>query len=168
VIFGRKKDQKNRSYSLNIKKYINTRIIIDYTYFVEVGDLTLKDDELNMEVHQISFAKVCILSTNCAEITVNSGVDINLEMVDEIHHFLLSQFNYSFSLLINKTNAYSTQLDALIQFGTLTAIDKIAIFAPNKLAKMSADFSASIPSSSELNIDVFTERDDALDWISLK
>ena len=121
-----------------------------------------------MEVHQISFAKICILSSNCAEITVNLGVDINLQMVEEIHHFLLSQFNHSFSLLINKSNAYSTQLDALIQFGTLPAIDKIAIFAPNKLAKMSADFSATIPSSTVLNIEVFTERDDALDWLTLE
>ena len=121
-----------------------------------------------MEVHQISFAKICILNSNCAEITVNPGVDIDLQMIDEIHQFLLSQFNHSFSLLINKSNAYSTQLDALIQFGTLSEIDKIAVFAPNKLAKMSADFSASIPSSSKLNIDVFTERDDAFDWITLK
>ena len=119
-----------------------------------------------MEVHRISYAKIIIWSSNSAEIIVSPGVDIDLQMVDEIHHFLLSQFNHSFSLLINKTNAYSTQLDALIQFGTLIAIDKIAIFAPNKLAKMSADFSATIPSSAVLNIEVFTERDDALDWLT--
>ena len=119
-----------------------------------------------MEVQQISFAKVCVLRTGVAEITVDSGADINLEMVDEIHQFLLSLFSHSFSLLINKSNSYSTQLDALIQFGTLAAIDKIAIFAPNKLAKMSAEFSATIPSSAALNIEVFTERDDALDWLT--
>jgi len=121
-----------------------------------------------MEVHQISFAKIGVLSSNFAEITVDPGVDIDLKMVDEVHQFLLSQFNHSFSLLINKTNAYSTQLDALIQIGTLPAIDKIAIFAPNKLAKMSADFSATIPSSMVLNIEVFTERNDALDWLTLE
>tara|TARA_B100000809_G_scaffold154781_1_gene152077 strand:- start:71 stop:451 length:381 start_codon:yes stop_codon:yes gene_type:complete len=120
-----------------------------------------------MEVHQISFAKVCVLRNGLAEITVDSGADINLAMVDEIHQLLLSLFSHSFSLLINKSNSYSTQLDALIQFGTLTRINKIAIFAPNKLAKMSAEFSASIPSSTSLKIEVFTERDDALDWLTL-
>jgi hypothetical protein len=118
-----------------------------------------------METHQISFAKVCVLSHDLAEITVDSGIDINLDMVNELHHLLLSLFSESFSLLINKSNAYSTQLDALIHFGTLPAIDKIAIFAPNKFAKMSADFSATIPSSAVLTIDVFTERDDALAWL---
>lgn len=118
-----------------------------------------------MEIHQISFAKICVLHNDLAEITVYNGADIDLIMVDEIHHYLLSLFSDSFSLLINKTNAYSTQLDALIQFGTLTAIDKIAIFAPNKLAKMSAEFSATIPSSASLNIEVFTDRDEALAWL---
>ena len=118
-----------------------------------------------MGIHQISFAKVSVLSNDIAEITVDGGTDITLDMVNELHHLLLSLFSNSFSLLINKTNSYSTQLDALIHFGTLSAIDKIAIFAPNKLAKMSADFSASIPSSAVLNIEVFTERDDALAWL---
>jgi len=118
-----------------------------------------------MEMHQISFAKVCVLSNDLAEITVDSGADINLNMVNELHQLLLSLFCDSFSLLINKSNSYSTQLDALIHFGTLPAIDKIAIFAPNKLAKMSANFSATIPSSAVLTIEVFTERGDALEWL---
>lgn len=119
-----------------------------------------------MEVRKISFATVSILHCGLAEILVDKGADIDIDMVDEIHDCLLSLFNHSFSLLINKSNAYSTQLDALIKFGTLRAIDKIAVFAPNKLAKMSADFSATIPSSATLNIQVFTERDDALAWLS--
>lgn len=119
-----------------------------------------------MEIHQISFAQIRVLRSDLAEITVVDGVDIDLIMVDEIHRYLLSLFSYSFSLLINKTNSYSTQLDALIQFGNLAPLDKIAVFAPNKLAKMSADFSASIPSSNALTIEVFTDREEALAWLS--
>jgi len=119
-----------------------------------------------MEVYKISFAQIFIIQSNLAEIVVDSGVDIDIVMVAEIHTSLLSLLDDSFSLLINKTNAYSTQLDALIKFGELAEIDKIAVFAPNKLAKLSADFSATIPSSQELNIEVFTERDEALAWLS--
>ena len=119
-----------------------------------------------MDVHQISFARIVLLGDDLAEVTVNSGVDISLTMVNEIHAALLSLFDHSFSLLINKTNAYSTQLDALIHFGTLPTLNKIAIFAPNKLAQMSADFSANIPSASLLTIEVFTERDAALAWLT--
>ena len=118
-----------------------------------------------MDVHQISFAKITVLRNDLAEIVVDDGVDINVKMVDEIHYCLLSIFNHTFSLLINKTNSYSSQLDALMKFGTLATINKIAIFAPNKMARMSADFSATIPSSKTLNIEVFIDRDDALLWL---
>lgn len=119
-----------------------------------------------MELHEISFGKVIVLDADIAEVIVDEGVDIDITMVEEIHKCFLSIFTHSFSLLINKSNSYSTQLDALIHFGTLEAIDKIAIFAPNKMAKMSADFSADIPSSATLNIQVFTGRDDALTWLT--
>ena len=118
-----------------------------------------------MDVHQISFAKITVLRNDLAEIVVDNGVDINVKMVDEIHHCFLSIFSHTFSLLINKTNSYSTQLDALMQFGTLASINKIAIFAPNKMARMSADFSATIPSSKSLNIEVFIDRNDAILWL---
>ncbi len=118
-----------------------------------------------MELYRISFGEVSVLSNGIAEITVDEAANIDLKMVNEIHHCLLSIFTHSFSLLINKTNSYSTQLDALIHFGTLPTIDKIAVFAPNKMAKLSADFAADIPSSAILNIQVFTKRDDALAWL---
>jgi len=118
-----------------------------------------------MELHKISFATISVLRNDLAEIMVDEGVDMDLAMVDEIHLSLLSIFTGSFSLLVNKTNSYSSQLDALIQFGALATIDKIAIFAPNKMARLSADFTASIPSSAKLNIQVFTCRDEALAWL---
>ncbi len=121
-----------------------------------------------MELQALSFVKISIVQANIAEIMVDEGVDINIEMVDEIHDNFLSTFANSFSLLINKTNSYSTQLDALIKFGTLSTINKIAVYAPNKWAKLSADFAADIPSSAVLNIQVFTNRDEALSWLQLE
>ena len=118
-----------------------------------------------MELHQLSFCKVSVIKADIAEVIVDEGVNIDITMVEEIHNCFLSIFSRSFSLLINKTNSYSTELDALIKFGTLAAINKIAVFAPNKMAKLSADFSADIPSSAELNIQVFTNRDVAFAWL---
>ncbi|TPH15664.1 STAS/SEC14 domain-containing protein [Litorilituus lipolyticus] len=118
-----------------------------------------------MEVHQVSFATIKVLKPNLGEVIVNEGVEVNTVMVTEMHQKFVEIFASSFSLLINKKHAYSTQLDALIKFGELSAIDKIAIYAPNQLAKLSADFSATIPSSAKLNIEVFTQRDDALSWL---
>lgn len=119
-----------------------------------------------MDLYRVSFAKLNILSNTVCEVIVDDGVNINLEMVEEIHAAFRMNFSDQFSLLINKRNSYSTELDALIQFGKLPQINKIAIFAPNKLAKMSADFSADIPSSAALNIEVFINRENALTWLN--
>ena len=119
-----------------------------------------------MNIHKTSFATIVVLNNNLAEITVDNGVDIDLTMVDEILNCLLSIFSHNFSLLINKKNSYSTQLDALIYFNAFSAIDNMAVFAPNKFAKLSADFSATLPSSASLNIEVFTEREAALAWLT--
>ena len=118
-----------------------------------------------MDIHPLSFGKIIILRDDLAEVIIDEGVDINIKMVEEIHHVLLSIFTHSFSLLINKINSYSTQLDALIHFGSLKEINKIAVVAPNKMAKLSADFSASIPSSAVLDIQVFNQREQALAWL---
>ncbi len=118
-----------------------------------------------MDWHKVSCGKIAVIRYDVAEIMVDDGIDINIKMVDEIHHYLLSTFPHSFSLLINKSNSYSTQLDALIRFGALPAIDKIAIFAPTKMAELSANFSAGIPSSAKLDIHVFPLRSDAINWL---
>jgi len=118
-----------------------------------------------MKLKKLPFININKLHTNIAELTVEEGVEVSTEMVDEIHSYLSALFASSFSLLINKSNSYSTELDALMKFGTLPAINKIAVFAPNKMAKISADFAAHIPSSKTLNIQVFTKRNDALSWL---
>ena len=119
-----------------------------------------------MNTHRVSFAQVKTLTNTLGEIIVDQGVDIDTTMVKELHLALSNLFPASFSLLINKKNSYSTQLDALILFGQLETINKIAVFAPNSLAKLSADFAATIPSSAELDIEVFTEKEDALAWLN--
>jgi len=118
-----------------------------------------------MELHKFSFGVIEVIQENLAEITVNGGVDIDVEMVDELHHLMLTIFSHSFSLLINKSNSYSTQLVALDKFGKLPQIKKIAVFAPNKMAQLSADFAANIPSSAVLDIKVFTDKEEALTWL---
>lgn len=118
-----------------------------------------------MDVRRFSFGNLIILSDQLGEVIVDEGVDVDVAMVEEIHQVFLSSFPGKFSLLINKTNSYSSQLEALIKFGELKAINKIAVFAPNKMAKLSADFSATIPSSKKLNIEVFTDRAQAMSWL---
>lgn len=65
-----------------------------------------------MELHELSFAKIIILREDIAEVIVNEGVEMTVEMVDEYHNFLLSHLRAPFSLLVNKLNAYTYDFDA--------------------------------------------------------
>lgn len=118
-----------------------------------------------MEFHRVSFAMINVLSEHVGEVIVDAEVNINLKMIEEMHHKLTYIFTGTFSLLINKSNSYSSELDALIKLGQLASMEKISIFAPNKMAKLSADFHADIPSSAELTIQVFTSREKAYKWL---
>ena len=60
-----------------------------------------------MDSYELSFGKIIILRNDLAEVIVNEGVEVDFGMVEEFHHFLLSNFTHSFSLLINKVNSYS-------------------------------------------------------------
>ena len=119
-----------------------------------------------MKSHKISFARIDRLSPILGEVFVDHGTEVDVKMVDEIHAAFRSILPSSFSVLINKSKAYSSHLDALEKFGLLAELDKIAVYAPNELARISADFSAAIPSSESLDIKVFSERDEALDWLT--
>ena len=44
---------------------------------------------LYTDIYKISFAQIHVINPSLAEITVDSGVDIDLVMVDEIHKALL-------------------------------------------------------------------------------
>ncbi|WP_068546419.1 hypothetical protein [Thalassotalea crassostreae] len=119
-----------------------------------------------MDIHKLSFAQVTVLSNRIVKIAVDQGANVDLEMIDEIKQLFCELFDVSFSILVNKSNSYSTQLEALVAFGKIENIDKIAILAPNKMAHLSADFSANIPSSAALNIKIFNLRNEALAWIN--
>ena len=59
-----------------------------------------------MDLHELSFEKVIILREDLAEVVVNEGIEMSVEMVDEYHYFLLSHMSAQLSLLLNKINAF--------------------------------------------------------------
>ncbi|MDP2560647.1 STAS/SEC14 domain-containing protein [Psychrobium sp. 1_MG-2023] len=118
-----------------------------------------------MEYHDLSFGKIFIINDDLAEVVVDGGIEITTTMVSEFHGYLLARFQHPFGLLINKTNAYSTEFNAQTQCGTLKQIKRIAIYAPTNMATLSANFMASVPRDVNIPIKVFNNRDDALHWL---
>jgi len=121
-----------------------------------------------MELHELSFAKIIILQDDIAEIRVNNDIEINIEIVDEYHRFLLSHLQPPFSLLINKLNSYSYSFEALQQLQTFKEINKIAVVAYNRITAQTTELLASYPRDTDWDLEIFSNRDEAFNWLLLQ
>lgn len=118
-----------------------------------------------MDLYELSFAKIIMLRRDIAEVMINEGVEMDLDMVDQYHEFLLSHLKAPFSLLINKVNAYTYNFDAQIRLATLKEIRAMAVVAYNHVTQLSTETLASYPREVDWNLKVFSDREAALNWL---
>lgn len=118
-----------------------------------------------MDLHELPFAKIIILHDDIAEVMINDGVEMDAEMVQQYHDFLLSHLHAPFSLLINKVNAYTYNFQAQEKLATLKEINAMAVVAYNRVTKITTETLASYPRDVKWNLEIFSNRDDALAWL---
>ena len=121
-----------------------------------------------MDLHELSFAKIIILRDDIAEVMINDGVRMNEEMVEQYHDFLLSHLRAPFSLLVNKINSYTYDFHAQEKLATLKEINAMAVVAYNRVTKITTETLASYPRDVKWNLEIFSNRDDALAWLLSK
>ncbi len=120
-----------------------------------------------MDLYELSFAKIIILRDDIAEVIINDGVEMDAIMVEQYHEFLLSHLRSPFSLLINKVNSYTYDFDAQLNIATLKEINAMAVIAYNRATKISTEvLSSAIPREVEWNLKVFSNRAEALAWLT--
>ena len=118
-----------------------------------------------MDIHELSFAKIIILRDDIAEVRINDGVRMDEEMVEQYHDFLRSHLRAPFSLLVNKINSYTYDFDAQEKLATLKEINAMAVVAYNRVTKITTETLASYPRDVKWNLEIFSNRDDALAWL---
>ena len=121
-----------------------------------------------MDLHELPYAKIIILQDNIAEVMINDEVKMDLEMVEHYHEFLLSHLRPPFSLLINKINSYTYDFDAQLKLATLKEINAMAVVAYDRITRITTETLASYPRSEKWNLKVFSNRDEALNWLLLQ
>lgn len=119
-----------------------------------------------MEIHQLSFGKIYLLSHQLAEVIVNDGVEMNMDMVNEYHDFLRQHLSAPFSLLINKLNKYSYTFEAQQHLATLPEIKAMAVVAYNHPTELATEILKDVPRKIEWNMKIFPEPDSALSWLN--
>ena len=119
-----------------------------------------------MNLYELPFAKIIILHDNIAEVIINEAIVMDLHMVNEYHKFLLTHLQAPFSLLINKVNSYTYDFSAQTNLANLEEINAMAIVAYNRITKMTTETLASYPRKKQWNLKVFSNRDEALEWLT--
>jgi len=118
-----------------------------------------------MDLYELPFAKIIILRDDIAEVMINEGVQMDANMVDQYHDFLLSHLRAPFALLINKVNSYAFDFDAQAKLATLKEINAIAVVAYNRVSRIATETLASFPRDVEWNLKIVSSRDEALAWL---
>ena len=118
-----------------------------------------------MDSHQLPFAQINIIQKDIAEVIVNDGIEMNLEMVEDYHNFLQSHLVSPYSLLINKINKYTYDFDAQLKLATLKEINVMAVVAYNNTTNLTTQSLAAMPRNKNWNLSIFPDREQALLWL---
>lgn len=117
-----------------------------------------------MSVH-LDFAEITLLREDIAEVIINEGVEMDMNMVEQYHDYLLSHLRAPFSLLVNKLNAYTYNFEAQQKLATLKEINAMAVVAYNRVTLISTETLSSYPREDKWNLKIFADRGDALTWL---
>ncbi|MDD2916194.1 MAG: hypothetical protein PHP70_12850 [Gallionella sp.] len=118
-----------------------------------------------MDLHELRFGKIILLSSNTAEVIINDGVEMNEAMVNEYHEFLIAHLHAPFSLLINKINSYSYDFAAQASLATIKEIKAMAVVSYSRISVQATESLAAFPREVDWNINIFSNREAALQWL---
>ena len=121
-----------------------------------------------MDLYDLSFAKIIVLRDDIAEVMIDDGVEMDIGMVKQYHDFLLTHLRAPFSLLVNKVNAYTYAFEAQEKLATLKEINAMAVVAYNRVTRITTETLASFPRDVQWNLEIFSNREDALSWLLIQ
>jgi len=122
-----------------------------------------------MKKHQLSFAKINILTEQVAEVIVNKDVIVSLEMSEEYDRALAEIFSNNFALLVNKINHYDFSFEAKLSMASHDNLKAIAVVIYDNESKKSVEKLAALRQLDGWNVKVFDGLNlgwqDGLDWL---
>lgn len=118
-----------------------------------------------MNSYQLSFGEIIILENNLAEVIVDEGIEMDINMVNEYHTFLREHLSAPFSLLINKLNRYSYTFEAQQSIATIPEVNAMAVVAYDEKNEIAQRALNEVPRKTSWNLKTFPQRDTALNWL---
>lgn len=106
--------------------------------------------------HRLSFAYFNILADNLLEVTVDDGVEMSLEMIEECHQFIDKHFKGDFGMLVNKINQYTYTYEAALSIASYDNMKAVAFVYYTPKSKKSVAILKDIRAADEWNHKTFS------------
>jgi len=76
--------------------------------------------------HRLSFGYFTLIAENIVEVTIDEGIELSLEMIEECDVFFKAHIFGNFGMLINRINEYTYSYEAQLSMGSYTGLKAIA------------------------------------------
>ncbi|TWX56957.1 hypothetical protein [Colwellia hornerae] len=122
-----------------------------------------------MEKHRLNFAQVNLLNESIAEVIFDKGIDISIEMMEEIETIFCAFFKTDFGVIVNKIYPYTYSLEAQLSMGSLVHMKSIASINYSKEGVANTQDIINKRNNDKLNVKQFNGlelgRQQALKWL---
>lgn len=113
----------------------------------------------------VKMGRIIKLSDDMAEVIVNEGVVIDMDMVKEYHKWIQDNLSDPCTLLVNKIYPYTYTFEAQKEIASLEKIKAMAVVVYNRISEVTTRDLVSFPREREWYIQIFNSRDEALLWL---
>jgi hypothetical protein len=121
--------------------------------------------KLVMITHRIKLGQAIILEPDIAEIVVDEGITLDLDMVHDYHDWIRTNMPDPCFVLINKRNAFVYEFDAQLEVGTIKQIKAVAFYTPSDTSYHVTEMLAQLPRKLDWIYKLFYTHDEALYWL---
>ena len=122
-----------------------------------------------MTTHHLSFSTVTLLKDNVVEVIANEGIEVDMQMANELKHFFKSNLKHRFFVLINRVNSYSYTFEAQQSILNIKNIHSLAFVAYSQSSAESAKLLTVFATEDiKYEIEFFSDRDSSLNWLLTK
>jgi len=108
-----------------------------------------------MEKYRLSFAQINIINDCIAEVIFDEGIDISIEMMEEVEILISNFFKNNFGIIVNKIYSYTYSLGATLNMGSMERMKSIAVINYTKEGIAITQDIVNIRATDKLNIKQF-------------
>lgn len=114
-----------------------------------------------MILDELTFGTFREIEPGIMEIIANEGIELDLKHIEQIEEGLLEKYSGAYALLINRVHSYSHTLESMQKVAKLRNLAALAIIVYSDLA----EHAAKIHRLYQNNVQVFDDKDEAIDWL---